>query len=241
MSWDDDDAPTPGLSNLSVKAGDKWANEDKEGGEVLDSWEEVDKPKAAANPAPAAKKPAAKAPAKAGAKGKGKEKEKEKEPAAPLSKEEQDAAKRRAKDQVLKADFGNLQDAFGISGSSADDETATNTLANFVPITEEDFVELARRINEKLQPIKGSFHYSKLVKALMRHMSSDMKTEDAKEMVTTANVLLNERIAADKAKDGKKKKTSTAPVKKQVNTKTAMGDDDEEYDSGDGGDLDAFK
>lgn len=28
---DDDDAPTPGLSNLSVKApADKWANEDKE-------------------------------------------------------------------------------------------------------------------------------------------------------------------------------------------------------------------
>jgi hypothetical protein len=56
-------------------------------------------------------------------------------------------------------------------------EAKTDSLATFVPITDADFTEFANKLNEKVAPHKSSYHYNKFAKALIRHLTSEMKPE----------------------------------------------------------------
>jgi len=218
----------------------KWQEEDKEQPEAPEDWEAVAengaKPKNPANNSTA--KPAPKPAAKP--KGKTAHKEPEKPP-KPQTKEEEASAKQRAKDEEQKSDFANAKDLFS---GIADTEPVKDPLAAIVPITDSDFVEFANKLNEKVQPHKSSYHFAKFAKQMLRNITSDMKTDEVKDLIHTLNAIYNDKIAAEKAKDytkGKPKK-KIAP-KKKLNVNEDIGDDDEEEEDEFAGndELDAFK
>lgn len=53
---------------------------------------------------------------------------------------------------------------------------------------------------------QGNHNYLKFMKSLMRHLTSDLKAEDVKALSTTLSAIQNERLAAEKAKEGVKSK-----------------------------------
>ena len=132
------------------------------------SWDDEDKEEAKPAPAPTvqqqvracgidqvAKCLQPKQAAKPAAKGSGKASAKPKAaaaPAAPLSAEEE---KQRRQDEVVKSDFANLKDIFSGVVDEKDTETEKK-LTTFVPITEADFEEFGRMLNERIQASKVS-------------------------------------------------------------------------------------
>lgn len=98
-------------------------------------------------PDPPQPKPAAKAAAK------GKAAAKAKAAAEPVEKLTPEEEKRRRNDEVLKADVGNMKDIFSGVVDEKDSETEKK-LATFVPITEGDFEEFAKMLDERIAPSK---------------------------------------------------------------------------------------
>lgn len=61
--------------------------------------------------------------------------------------------KQRRHDEVVKSDFANAKDIFSGVVDEKDTETEKK-LTTFVPITEADFEEFARMLNERIAPSK---------------------------------------------------------------------------------------
>lgn len=53
---------------------------------------------------------------------------------------------------------------------------------------------------------QGNHNYLKFMKTLMRHFTSDLKAEDVKQLSATLSAIQNEKLAAEKAKEGNKGK-----------------------------------
>jgi len=187
----------------------KWDEEDADVNNVKESWEDEDEP----TPAPEAKPPAENAPKKPAVKTTGK-----KVKTVEVVKEEAVdpvAEKLRHQRLVEEADYKSTKELFGKGGDE-------NTLDNFIPKSDSDFLEYAELISRKLRPHEKSFHYIGLLKAVMRLSVTALKAADAKDVASSVNAIANEKLKAEKAANAGKKKT--APKKKQIHVDKAYDD-----------------
>ncbi|KAL8167721.1 hypothetical protein V2J09_009220 [Rumex salicifolius] len=174
----------------------KWDDEDLDEDEIKDSWEDEDEPTPEPVQAPAPEKTSKKsAPITKGTEKKGKVAEVVREvPLDPV------AEKLRQQRLVEEADFKSTTELFGKRGDE-------KTLDNFIPKSESDFVEYAELISNKLRPYEKSFHYIGLLKAVMRHSMTSLKSADAKEVASSITAIANEKLKAEKEANAGKKKT----------------------------------
>ncbi|CAI9783847.1 unnamed protein product [Fraxinus pennsylvanica] len=181
----------------------KWDDEDLDDNDVKESWEDEDEPA----PAPKVEPPPVKAPKKVAATSgekKGKPVEAEKE--APLDPIEEKLRQQRL---VEEADYRATTELFAKKGDE-------KTLDNFIPKTENDFLEYAELVAHKLRPYEKSFHYIGLLKAVMRLSMTSLKGSDAKEVASSVSAIANEKIKAEKEANAGKKKTGGKKKQLQV-------------------------
>jgi translation initiation factor 3 subunit J len=210
-----EDAPAPVLKKLDKP----WDDEDADEDDVLDSWEDIDKK---LEPEPVAPPPE-KAPKKSAAKSNDKKgKSVEVAPAVAL---DPIAEKLRQQRLVEEADYKHTTELFAKKGDE-------KSLENFIPKSESDFVEYAELIAQKLKPYEKSFHYTGLLKAVMRLSISNLKAAEAKEVASSVTAIANEKLKTEKEANAGKKKSGAK--KKQLILDKA--DDDaviSAYDVGD--------
>lgn len=195
--WEDEPAP---LLKKELP-GSNWDDEDVDEDDVKESWEDEDEPAPAPMPTPPPAKLTKKADAKTTDK-KGKSVESEKEKAVdPV------AEKLRQQRLVEEADYRSTTELFARRGDE-------KTLDNFIPKSESDFLEYAELISHKLRPYEKSYHYTGLLKAVMRLSVTSLKAADAKEVASSITAIANEKLKAEKEANAGKKKTGTK--KKQL-------------------------
>ncbi|KAK4421257.1 Eukaryotic translation initiation factor 3 subunit J [Sesamum alatum] len=218
--WEDE--PIPDLTKKEILKS-KWDDEDVEDNDVKDSWEDDDEPAPApkAEPAPPPEKASKKTAVKSVEK-KGKSVEAAKE--APL---DPIAEKLRQQRLVEEADYKSTAELFAKKGDE-------KSLDNFIPKTENDFIEYAELVANRLRPHEKSYHYIGLLKAVMRLSLTSLKGADAKEVASSVTAIANEKIKAEKeANAGKKKggKKKQLHVGKQEDDVVAdTFDDYDDYD-----------
>ncbi|CAA2954682.1 eukaryotic translation initiation factor 3 subunit J-like [Olea europaea var. sylvestris] len=199
----------------------KWDDEDLDDNDVKESWEDEEEP----TPAPKVELPPVKAPKKAAAKsGEKKERLVEDEKEAPLDPIEEKLRQQRL---VEEADYKATTELFAKKGDE-------KTLDNFIPKTENDFLEYAELVAHKLRPYEKSFHYIGLLKAVMRLSLTSLKGSDAKEVASSVTAIANEKIKAEKEANATKKKTGGK--KKQLH----IGKPDDDVVGGGGGGYDEY-
>ncbi|KAJ7535448.1 hypothetical protein O6H91_12G034500 [Diphasiastrum complanatum] len=194
--WEAEDfvPPPPVVAKEQPKS--HWDDEDAEVEEVKESWEDDDKTKvesAKTKPKPEKRKTDE-------SKGKGSvatdekiSERKDEKLADPL------AEKLRQQRLVEEADYRVTTELFGKSSSG-------QTLDEFIPKSEEDFLQYAELIGQKLRPFEKSFQYLTLLKAVMRSSVASLKAADAKEIASSLTVIANEKLKLEKeASTGKKK------------------------------------
>ncbi|KAG0591137.1 hypothetical protein M758_1G149800 [Ceratodon purpureus] len=186
--WDADDfTPVlPILAKDEPKLKSQWDDEDLE-----------EEPKEEEKPKPVAVKPKVE---------KKKEKVKKVEDDAPLS--DPLAEKLRQQRLVEEADYQHTSELFGGK------QRGGRSLEGFIPKSEDDFLEYAELLAQKLRPFEKSFHYKTLLKALMRHSVASLNASDAKEVSSSMTVIANEKLKAEKDATAGKKKTGAK--KKQL-------------------------
>ncbi|XP_047317303.1 eukaryotic translation initiation factor 3 subunit J-like [Impatiens glandulifera] len=182
-----------------------WDDEDVDEDGIKDSWEDEEEPTPV--PAPVVP-PAEKVPKKSTAKAtnkKGKavvevEKEESLDPVA---------EKLRQQRLVEEADYKSTVQLFA---KKVDEKS----LDSFIPKSENDFLEYAELISHKLRPYEKSYHYIRLLKAVMRLSMSDLKAENSKEVASSVNTIANEKLKAEKEANAGKKKTGAKKKQLQV-------------------------
>jgi len=186
--WDAEDfTPVlPILAKDEPKLKSQWDDEDLE-----------EEPKEEEKPKPVAVKPKVE---------KKKEKVKKVEDDGPLS--DPLAEKLRQQRLVEEADYQHTSELFGGKQRGA------RSLEGFIPKSEDDFLEYAELLAQKLRPFEKSFHYKTLLKALMRHSVASLNASDAKEVSSSMTVIANEKLKAEKDATAGKKKTGAK--KKQL-------------------------
>ncbi|RZR98450.1 hypothetical protein BHM03_00027804 [Ensete ventricosum] len=127
---------------------------------------------------------------------------------------------------VEEADYKSTAELFAKKGDE-------KTLDNFIPKSEDDFLEYAELLSHKIRPYEKSFYYIGLLKAVMRLSMSSLKAADAKEVASSVTAIANEKLKAEKeANAGKKKQGknlvywyySTGTKKKQLHVDRAEDD-----------------
>ncbi|MQL80116.1 hypothetical protein Taro_012565 [Colocasia esculenta] len=109
------------------------------------------------------------------------------------------AEKLRQQRLVEEADYKSTTELF----AKRDDE---KTLDNFIPKSENDFLEYAELLFHKIRPYDKSFHYMGLLKSVMRLSMTNMKAADAKEVASSITAIANEKLKAEKEANAGKKK-----------------------------------
>eukprot|EP01113_Clastostelium_recurvatum_P032790 TRINITY_DN4259_c0_g2_i1.p1 TRINITY_DN4259_c0_g2~~TRINITY_DN4259_c0_g2_i1.p1 ORF type:complete len:299 (-),score=109.50 TRINITY_DN4259_c0_g2_i1:189-1085(-) len=106
-------------------------------------------------------------------------------------------------------------------------------LASFEPKTEADFDQLAALIYQRIQPYEKRHGFELLVKSLTKKIASspDISSDVVKEINKTLTIVANDKLKQEKEKKQGKKKATTAPAKKSLNT--YEGRDDDAADFGD--------
>ncbi|KAL3681411.1 hypothetical protein R1sor_024367 [Riccia sorocarpa] len=211
--WEAEDfvPPPPVISREQPKS--PWEDEEQVEEEVKESWEEEDKPAPAPKPKKKEDKKGKKAATAAADDGKLSD---------PL------AEKLRQQRLVEEADYQSTTELFK-------NKNPDQTLENFIPKSEDDFLVYAELIAHKLRPFEKSFHYLTLLKTVMKHAVTSLNAADAKVLASSLTVIANEKLKAEKDAQGKKK---TAPKKKQLlvdkaeddTLATGGYDDVDEYD-----------
>lgn len=172
-----------------------WDDEDADEEDVKESWEDDDDSTKATKPEPPAQKTVPKATGKDGGK---------KEKAVTVADEtlaDPVAEKLRQQRLVEEADYKSTAELFASKGDE-------KTLDNFIPKSENDFMEYAELLSHKLRLYEKSFHYIGLLKAVMRLSMTSLKAADAKEVASSVTAIANEKLKAEKeANAGKKKQT----------------------------------
>uniref|UniRef100_A0A0D6QZL4 Eukaryotic translation initiation factor 3 subunit J n=1 Tax=Araucaria cunninghamii TaxID=56994 RepID=A0A0D6QZL4_ARACU len=200
--WDSEDFVPPPPVISSEKPKGSWDDEEAEEEDVKESWEDEE-----ATPAPvAAPKPAPKPEKKKSEEVKVKNAEvKDEKVADPVA--DPVAEKLRQQRLVEEADYQSTKELFSKS-------TSDKSLDTFIPKSEEDFMEYAELVAQKLRPFEKSFHYMTLLKAVMRNAMVSLKGADAKEVASSVTVIANEKLKAEKEANVGKKKSGTK--KKQL-------------------------
>ncbi|XP_024007628.1 eukaryotic translation initiation factor 3 subunit J [Eutrema salsugineum] len=197
--WEDEEiAPLP----AKVELKSNWDDEDVDENEIKDSWEDDDEPALPPAVKPAPEKSSEKGPNKASSKtverkAKAAEVPKEapkEEPLDPLSE------KLRMQRLVEEADYRATAELFG----SKNEE---KRLDMFIPKSENDFLEYAEMISQRLKPFEKSYHYIALLKIVMRLSVANMKAADVKDVASSVTAIANEKLKAEKEAAAGKKKT----------------------------------
>ncbi|KAL2620464.1 hypothetical protein R1flu_000669 [Riccia fluitans] len=211
--WEAEDfvPPPPVIHREQPKS--PWEDEDQAEEEVKESWEEEDKPTPAPKPKKKEDKKGKKAATAAVDDGKLSD---------PL------AEKLRQQRLVEEADYQSTTELFGRQ------KNPDQTLDNFIPKSEEDFLEYAELIAHKIRPFEKSFHYMTLLKAVMKHAVTNLNAADAKVLASSVTVIANEKLKAEKDAQGKKK---TGAKKKQLHVDKA---EDDSFAAGGYDDVDEY-
>ncbi|KAI3795070.1 hypothetical protein L1987_37714 [Smallanthus sonchifolius] len=191
--WEDEPAPLVDKKELKSM----WDDEDVDEDDIKASWEDEDEP---AMPPVVAPPPVVKATKKltvkpAQEKGKAVVEVEKEVPLDPV------AEKLRQQRLVEEADYKNTAELF--ASKKGDDKT----IDNFIPKSENDFIEYAELISNKLRPFEKSFHYIGLLKHVMRLSMTSLKAADAKEVASSVSAIANEKLKAEKEAAAGKKKT----------------------------------
>lgn len=97
-------------------------------------------------------------------------------------------------------------------------------LDTFVPKTEAEHEQFAELISKRyLKPLAHSGRYQTLLKSLIRHACTDMRSTEVKEVENAAVVLRNEKVKAEKEKESKRKKGGAAKNNKKFLNAGASG------------------
>ncbi|CAN6464567.1 unnamed protein product [Victoria cruziana] len=192
--WESEDFDPALLARPVEKPKGLWDDEDIE--DVKASWEDEDVPpvEKAAKPE-TSEKPVTKPSGKGAGSKKGKPTE-----AADEKLADPVAEKLRQQRLVEEADYKSTTELFAGKGDG-------KTLDNFIPKSENDFMEYAELISHKIRPYEKSFHYMNLLKTVMRHAMTSMKGAEAKEVASSITAIANEKIKAEKEATSKKKPT----------------------------------
>ncbi|XP_058075192.1 uncharacterized protein LOC131223727 [Magnolia sinica] len=198
--WESEDFEPVPPTLAAEKPKSLWDDEDAEQEDVKESWEDEDVASQVPKPQPAAEK----AVPKSTGKGAGK---KEKPVVVDEVLEDPVAEKLRQQRLVEEADYKSTAELFAKQGDE-------KSLDNFIPKSENDFLEYAELVSHKLRPYEKSFHYIGLLKAVMRLSMTSMKAADAKEVASSITAIANEKLKAEKEANAGKKKQ--AAKKKQL-------------------------
>ncbi|XP_020698537.1 eukaryotic translation initiation factor 3 subunit J [Dendrobium catenatum] len=196
--WDEEEFEPKVLGIKKEQTKGLWDDEDVDEEDVKESWEdeEDDTAKAPKKESVAEKKIVSKTTKDAGKKVKPSETKTIKEAdvlADPV------AEKLRQQRLVEEADYKSTTELFARKGDE-------KSLDNFIPKSENDFMEYAELLSQKIRSYEKSFHYIGLLKAVMRHSMTSLKTADAKEIASSVTAIANEKLKAEKeANVGKKK------------------------------------
>ncbi|XP_064949317.1 uncharacterized protein LOC135598849 [Musa acuminata AAA Group] len=212
--WEEEDFEPAPPSLITNKPKSQWDDEDVEDEDVKESWEDEEVPVQA----PKAEETVQATASKTGRKPAGK---KEKLPEAKTSEISNEvladpvAEKLRQQRLVEEADYKSTAELFAKKGDE-------KTLDNFIPKSENDFLEYAELLSHKILPYEKSFHYIGLLKAVMRLSMTSLKAADAKEVASSVTAIANEKLKAEKEANAGKKKQGTK--KKQLHVDKAEDD-----------------
>ena len=92
---------------------------------------------------------------------------------------------------VEEADFRNAQEMFGELSTAGE-------LDGFVPKTADDFKRFAGMLSGRATDVAHDSHYYDFVTTLCKSIVAPMKSEDLRKLIATLNVVLNEKIKAEK-------------------------------------------
>ncbi|XP_071795141.1 eukaryotic translation initiation factor 3 subunit J-A-like [Asterias amurensis] len=206
--WESEDFD-PDQGFVKPVATDRWDGEDEEP-DVKDTWEDSDSEKkeaptgteTTAKATQVKKKKSLEATLKAKEEKRKKELEKRRLQAEQdkLSPEEQIAEKLRQQKLQEESDLQLARETFGVS---ADDNSSR--LDSINPTTEEEFQELGKLLQEKLQPLEKSPHYVDMLDALFQACSLSLEADQVKRLGTSLTAIANEKAKAQKNVKAKKK------------------------------------
>ncbi|KAG6529993.1 hypothetical protein ZIOFF_012210 [Zingiber officinale] len=128
------------------------------------------------------------------------------------------AEKLRQQRLVEEADYKSTAELFAKKGDE-------RSLDNFIPKSENDFLEYAELLSHKIRPYEKSFHYLGLLKDVIRLSMTSLKAADAKEISSSITAIANEKLKAEKEANAGKKKQGAK--KKQLH----IGRAEDDYDT----------
>jgi len=137
------------------------------------------------------------------------------------------AEKLRQQRLVEEADYQHTTELFGGKGSASGDRS----LEDFIPKSENDFLEYAELLSQKIRPFEKSFHYMTLLRALMRHSVASLNAAAAKEVASSLTVIANEKLKAERDATAGKKKTGAKKKQLIVDKPDDDGLDGASYDA----------
>ncbi|WOK93041.1 hypothetical protein Cni_G01734 [Canna indica] len=213
--WEEEDFEPAPPTLITNKTKNQWDDEDVEDEDVKESWEDEEEVPAKA---PKSEQTVETAAPKQGLKGAGK---KDKVPEGKADGKANEvladpvSEKLRQQRLVEESDYMSTAELFAKKGDA-------KTLDNFIPKSENDFMEYAELLSYKIRPYEKSFHYIGLLKAIMRLSMTSLKAADAKELAASVTAISNEKIKAEKEANAGKKKQGAK--KKQLHVDKAEDD-----------------
>ncbi|XP_042459221.1 eukaryotic translation initiation factor 3 subunit J-like isoform X2 [Zingiber officinale] len=215
--WEEEDFDPAPPSLLINKPKNQWDDEDVDDENVKESWDDEEEPVQETKPQQEVEVTAT----KTGGKGATK---KDKQPEAKKVEITNDvladpvAEKLRQQRLVEEADYKSTAELFAKKGDE-------RSLDNFIPKSENDFLEYAELLSHKIRPYEKSFHYLGLLKDVIRLSMTSLKAADAKEISSSITAIANEKLKAEKEANAGKKKQGAK--KKQLH----IGRAEDDYDT----------
>jgi len=150
------------------------------------------------------------------------------------------AEKLRQQKLVEESDYQNAKDMFGGVGDKRSQKDEENLDINtFQPSSEAEFERFAVAITKRLSTLESSGLYISFLKSLIRQLCTPLtRVEDCKEISAVLNVIVNDKLKAEKEKTKPKKKGGGATSGKKPNVKDAFDYDGDAFEGG--GDDDDF-
>mmetsp|Transcript_8433 Transcript_8433/g.21781 ORF Transcript_8433/g.21781 Transcript_8433/m.21781 type:complete len:248 (+) Transcript_8433:304-1047(+) len=129
------------------------------------------------------------------------------------------------------ADFENAQGLFDMSKSKKKaDVPGVDTIDSFVARTAADGDVLAEKIANKLLSLENTPFYVEMIKSLVKKATANLQSDDVKEIATTAQVVANDKLKAEREKNKGKKKQSASKKAAVKETHNSAFDNMEDYD-----------
>lgn len=213
--WEEEDFEPAPPSLVSNKPKNQWDDEDVDDENVKESWDDEEEPvQQETKPQQVVEITAT----KTGGKGAMKNEQQLEAKKVEITNDvlaDPVAEKLRQQRLVEEADYKSTAELFAKKGDE-------RTLDNFIPKSENDFLEYAELISHKILPYEKSFHYLGLLKAVIRLSMASLKVADAREISSSITAIANEKLKAEKEANAGKKKQGAK--KKQLHVDRAEDD-----------------